>query len=151
MSAIDRIMEENRVKKEREEEEKRRKTEREEADTRRKELREKREKKSKKKEYWLKRGIVVKVLNKKLEGGNFYKMKGVVREVVDKYAGRIELLDGNEGGEDGKEVILDQDELETVIPKVGKEVVVVNGYGRGEDAELLEILEKEYKGRLKLK
>ena len=59
-------------------------------------------------------------------------------------------LDRRPRGEEDVEVILDQDDLETVVPKVGKEVVIVNGYGRGEEAVLTEILEKEFKGRVKL-
>ena len=149
MSALDRIMEENRAKKEKEEETKRAKEAKREEEEERRIRREKREKKGKKKDYWLRKGIVVKVINKKLEGGKFYKAKGVVREVVDKYAGRVEIM-GEGEKEESIEVILDQDDLETVVPKVGKEVVVVNGYGRGETAVVKEILEKEFKARLVL-
>ena len=149
MSALDRIMEENRLKKAKDEEAARLKEEAAAQEEDRKRRREKREKKGKKKDYWLKKGIVVKVVNKKLEGGKFYKRKGVVREVVEKYAGRVEIK-GDDEGEEDVEVILDQDDLETVVPKVGKEVVIVNGYGRGEEAVLTEILEKEFKGRVKL-
>ena len=36
------------------------------------------------KDHWLTEGIVVKVMNKKLGGGKYYKAKGVVKEVVDR-------------------------------------------------------------------
>ena len=149
MSALDRMMIEDRARKVKETEEKERKErvqEEEDEKKRKREKREKREKKAKKKDYWLKKGIVVKVTNKKLEGGKFYKFKGVVKEVQEKYAGLVNILDDSSG----IELLLDQDDLETVIPKAGKMVTIVNGYGRGEDAEMVEVLEKEYKGRLRL-
>ena len=36
------------------------------------------------KDHWLTKGIVVKVMNKKLGDGKYYKAKGVVKEVVDR-------------------------------------------------------------------
>lgn len=38
-------------------------------------------------ENWVVPGIVVKVLNKKLAGGKFYKKKGRVERVIDKFIG----------------------------------------------------------------
>jgi len=62
------------------------------------------------KDYWLSKGIVVKVMNKKLADGAYYKMKGVVRQVHDKYVGEIEMLDS------GDVIKIDQNFCETVIP-----------------------------------
>ena len=45
------------------------------------------------KEAWLFTGIVVKVINKKLADGKFYKQKGVVQKLEDEFVGRIKLLD----------------------------------------------------------
>ena len=65
------------------------------------------------KNYWLHPGIVVKCMHKSLADGKYYKKKGVVEEVVDKYGARVRLLEH-------KAVLkLDQEYLETVIPKVG--------------------------------
>lgn len=84
-------------------------------------------------DHWLTRGIVVKVVNKKVGGGAYYKQKGVVTAVEDKFCATVELL------QSGDVLRLDQDDLETVIPKVGRSVKVVNGVGRGSVAELLAI------------
>ena len=146
MSTLDRIMEENRAKRDREEEEARRKKEQDLEREEKERKRTKREKKAKKKDYWLRKGIIIKVVNKKLEGGKYYKQKGVVETVVEKYAAKVRLLDSASG----IVLLLDQDDLETVIPNAGKTVVILNGYGRGEEAVMVEILDKEFKGRLKM-
>lgn len=84
------------------------------------------------KDYWMAEGIVVKIVTRSL-GERFYKQKGVVLEVIDKYAGKIKLLDT------GEKVKLDQDHCETVIPVVGKLVKVLNGGYRGCTAYLKDI------------
>ena len=78
------------------------------------------------KDYWLQRGLVVKVVDKKVGGGRFYKSKGRVEEVVERYVAVLRMLDGSDA-----KIQIDQDDLETVIPKVGGAVRVVNGRGRG--------------------
>lgn len=62
------------------------------------------------KDYWLAKGIVVKVTNKKLADGAYYKLKGVIKQVHDKFVGEIEMLDS------GDVIKIDQDYCETVIP-----------------------------------
>lgn len=84
------------------------------------------------KDYWLAEGIVVKIITKSL-GDKFYKQKGVVLEVIDRYSGKIKLLDS------GDKVKLDQAHCETVIPTIGKLVKVLNGGYRGCTAYLKEI------------
>lgn len=63
-------------------------------------------------DYWLQPGIVVKITNKKVGDGKYYKKKGVIISVIDKYVGELSVLDCN------AILKLDQDHLETVIPKV---------------------------------
>jgi len=89
---------------------------------------EKEKEKKARKDYWLAEGIVVKVMNKEIVDGKYYKRKGVVRKVVDKYVGIIKMAD------DGVKLKLDQDQLETVIPNPGGRVYVVNGAYRGATA-----------------
>lgn len=85
------------------------------------------------KDYWVCPGIVVKVMSKALADKGYYKQKGVVRKVIDKYCGEIEMLEN-------KHVLrVDQDELETVLPQIGGMVKIVNGAYRGEIARLLAI------------
>ncbi|KAL8495732.1 hypothetical protein ACS0TY_019741 [Phlomoides rotata] len=85
------------------------------------------------KDYWLFQGIIVKVMSKALADKGYYKQKGVVRKVIDKYCGEIEMLEN-------KHVLrVDQEELETVLPQIGGLVKIVNGAYRGENARLLAI------------
>eukprot|EP00730_Choanoeca_flexa_P019505 TRINITY_DN9529_c0_g3_i2.p1 TRINITY_DN9529_c0_g3~~TRINITY_DN9529_c0_g3_i2.p1 ORF type:complete len:417 (+),score=108.63 TRINITY_DN9529_c0_g3_i2:242-1492(+) len=76
-------------------------------------------------EHWLHEGIIVKIVNKKLQDGKYHKRKGVVLKVIDKFIGKIQLLDS-------KTILkLDQEYLETVIPKVGGPMLILNGRYRG--------------------
>ncbi|CAG9856186.1 unnamed protein product [Phyllotreta striolata] len=93
--------------------------------------------KNNRKPYWLCENIVVKIVTKTL-GDEFYKQKGVVREVIDRYVGVVKLL------ESGKKVKIDQADLETVIPAIGKLVKVVNGAYRGETAVLVKVDEANF-------
>lgn len=60
------------------------------------------------KDYWLRPGIVVKVMNKKVGGGKYYKKKARLRKVVERYVGEVKMLDS------GDRLRVDQDDLETV-------------------------------------
>ncbi|CAL8097317.1 unnamed protein product [Orchesella dallaii] len=81
------------------------------------------------KDFWLTNGIVVKVVTKRL-GDKYYKEKGVIVDVIDKYVGIIKML------ETGHKLKLDQEHLETVIPSPGREVRILNGEYRGYSAIL---------------
>jgi DNA/RNA-binding protein KIN17 len=89
------------------------------------------------KDYWLEEGIVVKAMIKSL-GDKYYKKKGVVTGVPDKYVGTVSMLDS------GHKLKLDQAHLETVIPAIGRPVLVVNGAYRGCSAILKELNEKKF-------
>ncbi|CAH1101079.1 unnamed protein product [Psylliodes chrysocephalus] len=93
--------------------------------------------KDNRKDYWLTDDIVVKIVTRSL-GDEFYKQKGIVREVIDKYVAIVKLLDT------GKKIKIDQEHLETVIPALGKLVKVVNGAYRGQTAALLTVDEKNF-------
>lgn len=104
------------------------------------EIREAEEKKKElknRKDYWLTEGIVVKVITSRL-GEEFYKQKGIIREVIDRYIAVVKLI------ESGKKLKVDQEHLETVIPAIGKLVKIVNGAYRGEVATLLDVHEKDF-------
>lgn len=60
------------------------------------------------KDYWLREGIVVKVMNKKVGGGKYYKKKARLRKVVERYVGEVKMLDS------GDRLRVDQEDLETV-------------------------------------
>ncbi|EDQ88608.1 uncharacterized protein MONBRDRAFT_8991 [Monosiga brevicollis MX1] len=95
-------------------------------------------------ENWLYPGLVVKVINKKVLDGRYYKCKGVVLSLVDDFVAKVKLLDSK------ATLKLDQDFLETVIPKPGGVVLVVNGPLRGAEAVVEEILEKDFSCRVQL-
>eukprot|EP00617_Octactis_speculum_P009896 CAMPEP_0185780638 /NCGR_PEP_ID=MMETSP1174-20130828/99762_1 /TAXON_ID=35687 /ORGANISM="Dictyocha speculum, Strain CCMP1381" /LENGTH=338 /DNA_ID=CAMNT_0028470281 /DNA_START=140 /DNA_END=1156 /DNA_ORIENTATION=- len=103
------------------------------------------EEKSQRKEYWLRPGIVVKVMNQKVGKGKFYKCKGVVESVVEHFIARVRLIESE------KVLQIDQDDLETVIPKVGSDVIIVNGRCRGSAAELLSIDVRNFCVKLRVK
>lgn len=63
------------------------------------------------KDNWLREGIIVKVLNKTLAKGQIYGKKGTVVRVYDDYVGEV-LLEGP------IRVKIDQEQLQTVLPKV---------------------------------
>ncbi|EPB80306.1 hypothetical protein ANCCEY_00563 [Ancylostoma ceylanicum] len=100
--------------------------------------------KKNRKDYWLHEGIVVKIITKKL-GDDYYKVKGVVKSLIDDYTASVKL-------DDGTLVKLDQAHVETVIPGVGREMKIVNGAYRGCVASYTMSLQGEVvKGSLKLK
>ena len=100
------------------------------------------------KENWIQRDILVRIISKKTK---FYKRKAVITKVVDKYTAKLEILDSSADKNDGGHVIkLDQKYLESVIPSIGKSVLILNGPGRGMIAELLETDKKKFRGKLKL-
>uniref|UniRef100_A0A7S3DL00 C2H2-type domain-containing protein n=1 Tax=Palpitomonas bilix TaxID=652834 RepID=A0A7S3DL00_9EUKA len=104
----------------------------------------------KKKAYWLFEDIAVRILNKRLADGHFYKKKGVVKKVKDKYVGVVEVETEVDGAVKSVKVKIDQEDLETVIPKEGREVLIVNGRFRGREAEVVKIRVDDYCADLKL-
>lgn len=98
---------------------------------------EERKKKVKRKDYWLSEDIIVKVVTDSL-GEKFLNKKGVVLDVIDKYAAMVKMLDSNH------KLKLDQTHLETVIPKPKRKVKILNGAHRGLIAELEDIYPEEY-------
>ncbi|KAK9154281.1 hypothetical protein Sjap_001761 [Stephania japonica] len=94
---------------------------------------EKAKERSNRRDYWLCEGIVVKVMSEGLKCKGYYKQKGVVMKVIEKYVGEIRMLDS-------KHVLrVDQNELETVIPQIGGIVRIVNGAYRGSNGRLLSV------------
>ncbi|BFF98344.1 DNA/RNA-binding protein KIN17 [Drosophila madeirensis] len=89
------------------------------------------------KDYWLHKNIVVKFISKSM-GDKFFKQKAVVQELIDKYQAKIKFLDT------GEKLKVDQAHLETVIPAMGKTVLVVNGAYRGAEAVLKKLDERKF-------
>ena len=94
---------------------------------------------------WLRKNIVVKIVTKSL-GDKYYKQKGVIKEVVgDDKMGAVVILNSN-----GCKLKLDQSHLETVVPAVGRTVLILNGKFKGEKATLKELDVDNFSARLKL-
>lgn len=68
----------------------------------------------------------------------------VIQDLPDKYTAMIELLDS------GTVVKMDQVHVETVLPAIGKTVMVLNGPYCGEEATLLGINEDRFSATIKL-
>ncbi|XP_012227745.1 DNA/RNA-binding protein KIN17 [Linepithema humile] len=76
-------------------------------------------------EGWLKEGLMVKVITKNL-GNKYYKAKGVVQSIEkDGFVGKVKLKSPEEVS--GHIIRLDQEYLETVIPAIGKEILILWG------------------------
>ncbi len=81
---------------------------------------------------WLRQGIRVKVVSRSLGGGALYKQKGVVLDVVARGVACLRLDSGAVVSE------ARQSQLETLLPEVGGQCVVLLGPQKGELAVLLE-------------
>ena len=112
---------------------------------------------------WLAEGIIVKVMNSSLRDGRYYKRKGTIERVVERYTMRrvsnkatrtraaphscsprrpsicYRYTAHVRAHDDGTLIKLDQEELETVIPSAGGAVLIVNGAHRGATAKMLSI------------
>ena len=94
---------------------------------------------------WLKKGIVVKIITKSL-GDKYYKQKGYIKEVIgeDKMAAVVVLISN------GTKIKLDQSHLETVVPALGRKVLILNGQLRGQQAELRDLDVDNFCAKLKV-
>ena len=94
---------------------------------------------------WLLPSIHVKIKDKELDNGKFYNEKAVVKS-VNGFVGEIELLKSN------VKLNIDQSLLETVIPKLGGAVLVLQkGQNRGSTGILESIDAENYEGVITLK
>jgi len=83
-------------------------------------------------EGWLKEGLTVKVITKSL-GDKYYKAKGIVQSIEkDGFVGKVKLKTPEEVN--GHVIRLDQEYLETVIPAIGKVVLILWGKHKGKKA-----------------
>ena len=92
---------------------------------------------------WLKKGIILKITTKSL-GEKYYKQKVEVIEVIDRFKALVK------SNQDNSKVMLDQNDLETVIPAVGRQVLVLSGKYRGYKAILENLDVENFQASLKL-
>lgn len=101
---------------------------------------------------WICKDILVRVVSKKIHNGKYYKRKGIILHVYNKFTAEIEILDSGPDANDGGQVIeCAQEDLETVVPKVGKTVLILNGKYRGMEATLVKSNEDKFYATLELK
>lgn len=94
---------------------------------------------------WLAENIVVKVVTKSL-GSAYYKEKGVVLSLLDGgYCCKVQLLSS------GSKLKLDQAHLETVVPSVGRQVLILSGKHRDREASLVSLQHDTFSATLKFK
>ena len=101
------------------------------------------EKIKKKESSWLMTGILVKIVTKSL-GDNYYKQKGYVKTVVDDYTAVVVISSS------GSKVKLDQRHLETVIPAIGRQVMVISGKYRGKEGVLKSLMVEDFSASIEL-
>lgn len=81
-------------------------------------------------EGWLREGLVVKVTSKTL-GNKYYRAKGIIQSVEkSNFVGKVKLKGPPEV--EGHVIKIDQEYLETVIPAIGKDVLILWGKHQGE-------------------
>ena len=73
-------------------------------------------------------------------------------KVIDKYQAEVEVLESSRKARDGGDVLrIDQDDLETVVPKeLGEKVRIVNGRHRGKKARVERLDKQKYRAELRL-
>lgn len=96
-----------------------------------------------KKDNWIERNLIVKIVSKKIPE-KYQKKKGVIEKVEDKYLASVRLNDSN------ALIKLDQQDLETVIPKEGNLVKIVNGIYHGQIAKLIKVDQVKINATIKI-
>lgn len=99
-----------------------------------------RKEKQNRKDYWLFENIIVKIVTKKL-GDEFFNKKALVEKVEDNYTAYVSLI--GKSDKNSPLLKLDQNHLQTVLPNIGRKVLVVNGAYRGQMATMENVNEKQ--------
>lgn len=82
---------------------------------------------------WLFEGLVVKIKNSVLGEGKYLGKKAVVLRVEQEFGAVVSVLDQSaQPIPNSPELLLDQQDLETVLPGLSKEVRIVKGFHKGE-------------------
>ena len=103
---------------------------------------------------WLHKGIVVRIINRDLAGGKYFRRKAVVDRLVSSYTAELTVLEPKEGrGDDvtGDVLQMDQEDIETVVPKrTGVKVRLLRGPHRGRKAKVKNLDKANYTAQLKV-
>jgi DNA/RNA-binding protein KIN17 len=95
---------------------------------------------------------LVRIISKNLADGRYYRRKAVITKVLDdSFIAEVETLDSGPDAQDGGDLIrIDQEDLETIIPKEGKKVRILNGRGRGKKAMVVSLDKDQERATLAL-
>ena len=120
---------------------------------------------------WLYRDIIVRIVSKKIIGGkSYFRKKAIIDKVLDDddgYTAEVEIIDndrgnGNDGNDGGGDILrLDQNDLETVIPKMkmkkndnknndNNKVRILKGKYRGSKAKIQDLNKIKYQADLQI-
>lgn len=100
-------------------------------------------------EGWLKKGLMVKIITKSLSD-KYYKAKGVVQSVEnDGFVAKVKLKTPEEVN--GHIIRIDQEYLETIIPAIGKEILILWGKHKGKVAIVKKLHIEHYSIDVELK
>ncbi|XP_031840547.1 kin17 DNA and RNA binding protein [Nomia melanderi] len=100
-------------------------------------------------EGWLREGLTVKIITKNL-GERYYKAKGVVQSVENRnFLAKVKLKSPEEV--ENHIIKIDQEHLETVIPAIGKDVVILWGKHKGKKGIVYKLHIENYSIDVELK
>ena len=100
---------------------------------------------------WIHDGILVRIISHKIFNGKYYNRKAAINRVFDEFSAEVEVLDSGPHVQDGGAIIkVSQNQVETVIPKEGKKVLILNGKGRGMFATLIKSDKEKFRANLEL-
>ena len=92
---------------------------------------------------WLIENIVIRITSKAL-GDKYYQQKAEIIQVVNKFKAIVKLI------QDSSKIQVDQNQIETVIPAIGKQVIVLRGKYKGEKAILDSLDVENFSAKIKL-
>mmetsp|Transcript_13417 Transcript_13417/g.14870 ORF Transcript_13417/g.14870 Transcript_13417/m.14870 type:complete len:364 (-) Transcript_13417:106-1197(-) len=93
---------------------------------------------------WVSKDIVIKILDKTLAGGKYFEKKGRIEKVVEDFVADVKLVNKN------ITIRLDQNFMETVVPKVGGQVKILFGKHKDEIAKVVAVNFNNYSCDLKI-
>ena len=93
---------------------------------------------------WIIEGIVVKVIDQNVGRGKYYNKKAAIKKVHGEYIAEIKMVDS------GDIMKIDQANLETVVPSIGGQVLLLIGKYRGKKGIMRGLHIDEYKGSIEV-
>jgi DNA/RNA-binding protein KIN17 len=95
-------------------------------------------------EDWLLPGIVVKMMDATVGGGAYYRAKGEVIAVENTFGARLKMIDS------GDTLLVDAADLETVVPKEGGQILLLQGRHRGALADIARLRVEDFGADVRL-